>query len=136
MDKKIEIFDEGIRSQNTRLSLPLDTRKPPAVEVEACKEWLQRYASKPQSKNKHGAKFSYGLKHLVEKVCKPDYISNGALIQAAVDMGYEWFRVGARSPNVYFYMNLELPRAYRDGKRPVEGVPIIVMDHNARMLSE
>ena len=91
------------------------------------------------SNSKHrGSALSYfnGPLYAHHKVCKPDYISNGAVIQAAVDMGYEWFRVGARSPNVYFYMNLELPRAYRDGKRPVEGVPIIVMDHNARMLSE
>ena len=121
-----EIFHYGIKPARARADGWFrSTNKPPVNEIAACREWLQRYASKPKTKAAQRAKHSYTLKHLVERVCNPDYVSNGALIQAAIDLGYEWFREDAASPNVYFYMTLNLPRAYRDGKRPVADVEII-----------
>jgi len=81
-------------------------------EVEICEIVIARWIDKRKTINRCGHNFnSYGLKHAVEQICNNDiinpdrpngenvYISNGAIIQAAADLG---FAVEACSPNSHF----------------------------------
>lgn len=79
---------------------------PPAEEVEVCKRWINEFIGKRKTINDEYS--SYGLKHKVEKWAEDtDYISNGAFIQAAVDLGYEYRRI-RNSPNAF--LNMSFPR--------------------------
>ena len=85
---------------------------PAREHIEACKEWLTRYASKPKTRSKRRAVYSYTLKHTIERGCESGYVSNGAAIQAAVDLGYEFIQHQPDSLNVSFFMTLNLPADY------------------------
>ena len=76
--------------------------------VEICEIIIARWIDKRKTINRDGHNYnSYGLKHVFEQVSNNDtinpdrggedvYISNGAMIQAAVDLGFD---VEACSPN-------------------------------------
>lgn len=63
---------------------------PPFDEVEDCKGWLLRYAKKKR-RPKGECLNSYYLKELVERAAG-HYTSNGALIQAGIELGFEYYR--------------------------------------------
>ena len=78
--------------------------EPASKEVQACKEWITKFTTKRKTINdKH---WSYGLKHKVEKWVG-FYIPNGAFIQAAVELGYDYKRV-RKGLNANF--NMSFPR--------------------------
>jgi hypothetical protein len=63
--------------------------------------------------------FSYGLKHIVEKILG-EYCSNGELICAAIYMGFTWKRNGQDDPNAYFNMSVRDIDKLRDLTLPVQ----------------
>lgn len=65
-------------------------KEPDRVEIETCKKWLAEFARKRKSINDR--RWSYSLKHTVERWADL-YISNGAFIQAAIELGYNYKRV-------------------------------------------
>lgn len=77
-----------------------------AEEVIQCRAWLRAFASKRQSINTRAG--SYFLKHIIEAAVG-SYVSNGALIQAAILEGFEVRPIGPRNLNAFF--NISLRRA-------------------------
>jgi len=77
-------------------------------EVRLCKDWIKKWITKRKTINEK--KGSYCLKHAVERN-NSNYISNGAFIQAAIDLGYS-YRVSG--PNAFFNMS------FVDAKRNLE----------------
>ena len=73
---------------------------PDRHQIEHCEAWLREYAQPQQAINY--SVFSYYLKHVVEK-CQREYISNGAFIRAAMNLGYRVETISG-SPNCYFNM--------------------------------
>lgn len=60
-------------------------------EVEACKRWIIKFCKKRKSFNRD--RHSYELKHKVERWANY-YVSNGAFIKAACELGYKYKKVG------------------------------------------
>lgn len=89
---------------------PLDNQ-----EMTLCKKWLEKHAESKKV-NKIDCINSYGLKHRIEKDVG-EYISNGACIQAACDLGFQYW-VGDDSMNANFYMELLLPEGEWKRIRP------------------
>lgn len=72
---------------------------PDPAEIERAKDWIRRYGRQRQSFNRRYT--SYNLKHCAERWIKATglryggmYVSNGAFIQAALDLGYRAEPVG------------------------------------------
>ncbi len=63
-------------------------------QVKTAKRFLVKYGEKCQS-----GKGSYGLKHIIERK-EEAYISNGALIEAALDLGLKLKNIKKENPNV------------------------------------
>jgi len=111
MNDLTEIYAYGMMPRFWRRmmeSLKDNKTRPNKKEVQVCKEWIRKYC-KPKKATKNGRAFSsYFLKHRVEATngltC---YVSNGAFIQAAVDLGYEFVRDDPFSINVYFFMTID-----------------------------
>ena len=73
---------------------------PNKEEVKLCEVWINKFIEKRKTINKEYS--SYGLKHFVERHFKT-YCSNGAFIQASINLGFELKEVGL---NAYFNMGL------------------------------
>ncbi len=83
--------------------------KPPNPnKVELCKQWLQINCEHRKSFNKDHT--SYGFKHIVEAAAN-EYIPNGAFIQAAEELHYEYRRLN-NGPNAEFKLGLKPSRKY------------------------
>jgi hypothetical protein len=82
-----------------------ESEAPSEVQVEECKQWLRGFARK---KNLPAGRCpnSYYLKHVMEDAIGT-YVTNGAFIQAAVDLGFKYSSIG---PNAYFHIELRLPK--------------------------
>ncbi len=70
---------------------------PPRYQVESAKTWIKVHA-RPVARMNY-ARDSYGLKHLAERgcdahACLETYVSNGAFILAALELGYRAIRSG------------------------------------------
>jgi hypothetical protein len=72
-------------------------------EVKLCKQWLLRKARKRKTINTNYS--SYGLKHRVEDTYGK-YVSNGAFIVAAMELGYEVKPTDFDSPNGNFNISI------------------------------
>src|SRR5713226_1791771 len=84
----------------------VDEKEAPARnEVDACKQWLLKYAKKRRL-TEDTCLSSYYMKHVVERAVG-HYVSNGAFIQAAVELGFEHSRVAGL--NAAFHIELRLP---------------------------
>jgi len=71
--------------------------------VEVCRRFLRQLCS-PSDDSTHG---SYGLKHIVERWAPTTgYVSNGALIQAADELGYQ-YDIRGSGPNVDIYLEAD-----------------------------
>jgi len=68
-------------------------------QVLLCKAWINEWITPRKTLNRE--KNSYRLKHVVEKKCNK-YISNGAFIKAAIELGYKFEPSGL---NAYFAMS-------------------------------
>jgi hypothetical protein len=92
---------------------------PKPEEVEICKTWIELYG---RPKKAFGNRSSYVLKHVVERWAG-EYVTNGAFIEAARQLGYEYERID-RTPNAVFKMALprrgsaEWHESRLDGSRP------------------
>lgn len=75
---------------------------PNAEQVLICEKWIKKYAQ-PWSKIMR-RETSYGLKHRAENWAKT-YVSNGAFIQAAVNLDYRIVVID-NGPNACFGMKL------------------------------
>ena len=82
-------------------------------EIETCEEWLTEY-SKTYSKTRNES--SYSLKHRV-KDWADTYVSNGAFIQAAHNLGYPI--KGIDGLNAYFGIKLLVPEEKWKYVRPI-----------------
>jgi hypothetical protein len=81
---RLMISHEGLLSNTSGVNHDMPSR----IQVEACKQWLMKFAKKkhlPRGKRLN----SYYLKHVVEDAIE-QYVSNGAFIQAAVELGYKY----------------------------------------------
>lgn len=74
-------------------------KRPNAEQIEICMNWINEFC-KPSTR--YALSSSYTYKHVVEKWANT-YISNGAFIQAAVNLGYKYKQVG---PNAVFKMKV------------------------------
>ena len=71
-------------------------------QVERAAKFL-RECTRPHD---HKKGYSYALKHAAEEYAG-DYVSNGALIEAALRLGYRVVPEGEHSPNAYVYLMVE-----------------------------
>jgi len=60
------------------------------AQVKVCERWLREFAT-PQNEFNY-RRTSYGLKHTVEGWAR-QYVTNGAFMQAAVNLGYRYRQV-------------------------------------------
>lgn len=99
----------------------LPGERPDPFQVAHCTAWIQKFARPRKSINFDIT--SYGLKHLVEvwpfeDAVWPDtrgYCSNGALILAALNLGYKFASVGNEtSPNCCFNMRFNRNRKWHE----------------------
>lgn len=84
--------------------------KPPHYEVDICKIWIRKFVDPRKNINKR--RNSYNLKHFVEDWAG-HYIPNGAFIQAAIELGFNYRN---RGPNAWF--NMSFTRAEKAGLIP------------------
>lgn len=77
MKSKIKLGGNGFGNDDT-----IDKK-----QIELCKDWIQKWITPRKTINDE--KGSYGLKHVVERNTNT-YISNGAFIKAAIDLGYKY----------------------------------------------
>ncbi|MCB9420289.1 MAG: hypothetical protein H6667_10805 [Ardenticatenaceae bacterium] len=103
MKSEVIIRDYGLENAKYKYH---SKNLPQEAEVEICKSWLQKFAVKKNVK-KDECIFSYGLKHVIENSTN-QYVSNGACILAAKELGYK-FWAEENSVNAYFHMQLRLP---------------------------
>jgi hypothetical protein len=78
---------------------------PAGTDVEDCKQWLLKFARKrrlPEGR----CLSSFYLKHVVEKAVG-HYVTNGAFIQAAIELGFKYSII--LGPNAFFHIELKLP---------------------------
>jgi hypothetical protein len=98
MDTRFRIGDSGlIWLESAALELPA------ADQVKRTEEWLKINAEKRKSINRMIS--SYGLKHQIEK--DTGYITNGALIQAANNLGYQIYPCRYGDLNCWFNISLK-----------------------------
>lgn len=76
-----------------------ETRPPPRHEIESVKEWIRQWFDVRKTINDMHS--SYLLKHIMERHTD-FYVSNGAFIQAAIELGYRYKRCSCSSVNAYF----------------------------------
>jgi hypothetical protein len=83
-------------------------------QVEICKQFLLEFCEKTDRINKDGT--SYGLKHAVEQWTSVkkyhswwnyDYVTNGAFIRAALDLGYRCEYAYGIGPMVYLNISIK-----------------------------
>lgn len=97
--------------------------KPSENEIKHCEAWIKRFARPSKAINQRA--FSYSLKHVVEKWHyngttwhdPGGYVSNGAFIQAAVNLCYRYKRDGS-GPNAFFNMKFKKNRDWYDWQNP------------------
>lgn len=90
-------------------------KDPDEQEVEVCRKFLKQFCEHSDERTKN----SYSMKHVVERWAPTtDYVSNGALIQAADDLGYD-YDVIRDGPNADIYMN---PDGFCEMKRQKRGI--------------
>lgn len=83
-------------------------RLPTQEEIDLCKEWIGNFC-KTGSMNPEA--HSYSLKHEVERWTEKEitYVSNGAFISAALNLGYKAQALGNKITNTIFNMILLQP---------------------------
>lgn len=74
-------------------SLPI-----PIEEIKLCIKWINKFAKKTAEVNKEA--FSYKLQYTIRD-CFDKYVGNGAVIQAAIILGYT---IEEKGVNAYFNM--------------------------------
>ena len=104
-NSKLKLIDGAYLYGFGLCSQKCDRTPPDRREVEVCKRWLRRNAAPRKTVNRFS--HSYSLKHVVERTSGEHihYVTNGALILAAIELGYRCKRIGD-SPNALFNMKL------------------------------
>ena len=102
----IDITDYGIGGH----PWDKDPVSPPPDQVTICKEWIEEWIDRQDRINSQY--HSYGLKHAVA-AAKGQYVSNGAFIQAAIELDYRHRQCeGQNSPNACFNMSFRRLKKY------------------------
>ncbi len=96
------VFRNGVAKRGYSLG---DFPEPEKIQV--CRKWLADNAEKKKVANEDCVN-SYGLKHRIESDLG-EYITNGACIQAALDLGFRYWR-REDSPNANFFMALKVAK--------------------------
>jgi hypothetical protein len=100
--KSATVINSGL---SVRRSPPLPPgSEVPADQVERCRTWIRAHGSK--TPRRQPGIDSYGLKHLAEDGCevhgcdwRGEYVSNGAMIKAAILEGYRvWGQTASQMP--------------------------------------
>lgn len=109
--KDCVVTDEGLVSAT--LFDPQKCPVPRRDEIERCKAWIGKYCRRQSAFNFDDG--SYTLKTAVESQarddkCEKTYVSNGAFVQAAVELGYKAKAIDEYYPNVFFNMKVCLSR--------------------------
>jgi|SRR5215203_473391 len=73
-----------------------ECKPPEQKQVDLSKSWIMKNCEPRKTINHNHS--SYGLKHVVERDVE-EYISNGAFIKAAIELGYKY---KVKSPNAWF----------------------------------
>lgn len=94
MTNKIILGAEGLNGKN-----PISPE-----EIKICESWIQKHIETQKTINKKQG--SYSLKEMVEKE-NDVYISNGAFIQAAINLNYKYQKSHRSEKNVFFDMKLK-----------------------------
>ncbi len=106
----MKVYSNGL---NNHTSDPDESPSP--VHVAICRAWIELNCAPRKSINTRHS--SYGLKHVVEVDSRGpqgyEYVTNGAFIQAALDLGYKAVRCHYSSPNAHFNMSFA-PRETRE----------------------
>jgi hypothetical protein len=97
--KVVPVYEFGCKKNGNTVDLPSSN------QVEDCKKWLLKYAKKKRLPQEHCLN-SYYLKHVVEDAIG-QYVTNGAFIQAAIELGFQYSSIVG--PNAYFHIELRLP---------------------------
>jgi hypothetical protein len=92
----------------------LNTEFPARDQIDNAKTWLSEYAEPRASLTLRPT--SYGFKHLVKRWAGR-YISNGAFIAAAIELGYKWRRV-MNGPNAIFALRMKVNGTRKRGRQP------------------
>lgn len=104
---------DGIYSAHHKAQARDSIKAPQQDEIDLCKEWLLEYGAKNKQINRKGSN-SNAFKYYVEWwLCSQERakdISNGAFIQAAIDLGYNYkkmglnakFNIGSKGVNRFF----------------------------------
>lgn len=106
------VYSNGIQGE-------VDEPNPEHVRI--CKAWLEMNARPRHTINYRHS--SYELKHAVESALRGketmpwSYVTNGAFIRAAIDLGYKCVPCGPMSPNVYLAISFEPLRRFQTEER-------------------
>ncbi len=74
-------------------------------QIDLCKRWISTFIEPRKTLN--DKTYSYGMKHIAEDWAG-SYVSNGAFIAAAIDLGYRYKQAqGKKNPNAIFNMSLK-----------------------------
>ena len=92
----------------------LQNEYPERDEIDECIRWLLKFAEPGPTLALR--RTSYGYKHTVERWAGR-YISNGAFITAAIELGYRWRRV-MNGPNAVFALKMKIDGKRKRGRQP------------------
>jgi hypothetical protein len=97
----VYIAAEGLiqKSEVGKTGAASTTSGPDEAQVSICRRWIEEFCVPAKTVKEY--KGSYGLKHDVERWAN-EYVSNGAFIQAAHDLGFTIKRISQDSYNAYF----------------------------------
>src|SRR5690349_15433306 len=101
----MRVYSNGLVNHGTD---PFDA--PLSEHVAICRAWIEKNCALRKSLNLRHS--SYGLKHAVEHDSREanggssySYVTNGAFIQAAIELGYTAVQCHLGSPNANFNMS-------------------------------
>ncbi len=92
----------------------LHTEIPARDQIDSAKLWLSEYVEPATTFALQ--RTSYGYKHTVERWAER-YISNGAFITAAIELGYRWRRV-MNGPNAIFALRMKVNDKRKRERQP------------------
>jgi hypothetical protein len=103
--KPLQLDANGIVSQPDNVNHKISRK-----QVDICKRWLLTFTERCQAGHEKGW-YSYGLKHSIEYGADT-YISNGALIQAALELAID-IHPQTYPKTVNAWLGVRLKREYR-----------------------
>jgi hypothetical protein len=97
------IFEDGFESKSNKRKEQPDVR-----QVELCKKFILEHGRKLKNVSKRNGT-TYMWKHVAEKVVG-EYITNGAFIQAAIELGFTVKQIPGRPTGI---LNMSVSQAFK-----------------------